>query len=337
VKRLGWATLLLALPVLPPVACVSGGSGPVTACSGDTASCLQGSVTVQGFTATPLEVHASLFREFPSTGAVALATVPIAEERTWAFGNLSPWEHYFVEVQAGFGQSQDVLGFAGPLDVPVNGGPVVIQLKPAQLSVVEQAAAGASLQVESAVAFLFDPATGAPLQGATVSILVGGTAVPMPWGPIPGSTTSGYFAGFTTPLPAQPTYTITSSAPGASNPTTWQLVANPPTFAPSLSAPASGATVPVNQPLTVAWPAQPSADEELVTLYAQVNGAWSPVYALPAPVDEDVTTATIPGSAVAPAGQPLLLNVAFAQASCPVSADGCVIGEVIAPAQITPM
>jgi hypothetical protein len=327
---------LVPLLLLFAAACVSGGAGPQTTCSGDATACLEGTVTVQGFSATPTQLEASLFREFPSTGAVALATGPIAEDGTWAFSNLAAWEHYYVEIVGGFGQSQDIAGFVGPLDVPVSGGPVAIQLKPAQLTVVEQAAAGAALQVQSAVAYLFDPATGAPLQGATVTILAGGNAVPMPWTTIPGSGTDGYYAAFSTAVPAQATYTITSSAPGASSPTTWQLVASQPTFTPSLSAPAPDTTVPLNQPLTVSWMAQPSADEELVTLYAQMNGAgWSAVYSLPAPVDEDGTTATIPGSYVGPAGQPLLVNVAFAQASCPASADGCVVSELIAVAQIT--
>ena len=331
-----WLSLVVPVSVLAAVACVSGGAGPQTTCSGDATACLQGTVTVQGVTATPGQVEASLFREFPATGAVALATVPIAEDGTWAFSNLAAWEHYYVEVHAGFGQSQDVAGFVGPLDVPVSGAPVAIQLEPAQLTVLEEAAPGAALQVQSALAYLFDPATGAPLQGATVSILLGGTAVPMPWTSIPGSSDSGYYVTFSTPPPAQATYTITSSVPGVSTPTTWQLVANPPTFTPSLSAPAANATVPVNQPLTVSWTAQPAADEELVELYAQVSGAWSSVYQLPAPVDEDGTTATIPGSYLAPAGQPLLVNVAFVQASCPASADGCVVGELIVPAQVTP-
>ncbi len=330
-RGLAWIAPWLVLPA----ACVSGGAGPKTACSGDASACLQGSVTVQGFTATPTQVVATLFREFPSTGAVALATVPIAEDGTWAFSDLPAWAHYFVEVHAGFGQAQDDASFVGPLDVPVTGGPVAMQLKPAQLTVLQQAAAGASLQVQSAVAYLFDPASGAPLQGATVSILAGGTAEPMPWTTIPGGSTDGYYAAFSTPVPAQATYTITSMAPGASRPTTWQLVASQPTFTPSLTAPVASATVPVNQPLAVSWMPQPTADDELVTLYAQTNGAWSPVYSLPAPVDEDGTTATIPGSYVGPAGQPLLVNVAFAQASCPASADGCVVSELVAPAQIT--
>ncbi|HEY5243711.1 MAG TPA: hypothetical protein VIJ22_19655 [Polyangiaceae bacterium] len=328
----GWMPVLL----LAVVACVSGGSGPKTTCSGDATACLQGSVTVQGFTATPLRVEASLFREFPATGAVALATVPIAADGTWAFSNLDAWEHYYIELQADFGQSQDVAGFVGPLAVPLAGGPVAAQLKPAQLTVLEQGATASALQLQSAEAYLFDPSSGAPVQDATVSILMGSTAVPMPWTSIPGSTNGGYYVTFSTPPPAQATYTITSSAPGASSPTTWQLVANAPAFSPSLSAPADGAAVPANQPLTVAWTAQPMADEELVQLYTQVNGAWSQVYESPAPLDEDVTTATVPGSDVGPARQPLLVNVAFVHGSCPASADGCVVGELIVPAQITP-
>jgi hypothetical protein len=266
---------------------------------------------------------------------VALVTVPIAADGTWAFSNLDAWEHYYIEVQAGFGQSQNVAGFIGPLDVPVSGGPVAIQVKPAQLTVLEQAAPGAAPQIQSAVAYLFDPATGAPLQGATVSILVGGTAVSMPWGPIPGSTTSGYYIGFSSPPPAQATYTITSSGPGASGPTMWQLLANPPAFTPSVSSPVANAMIPASQPLTVSWGAQPMADEELVRLFAEgSDGSYSQVYAIPAPLDEDVTTATIPGNAVGPAG-PLLVNVAFVDGSCPASADGCVVGELIVPVQIT--
>jgi hypothetical protein len=98
----------------------------------------------------------------------------------------------------------------------------------------------------------------------------------------------------------------------------------------------ASATVAVDEPLDVAWPAQPLADEEIVQLYTQLNGAWSQVYEAPAPLDDDVTTATIPGTYVGPAGQPLLVNVAFLQASCPATADGCVLGELVAPAQITP-
>ena len=323
-NRLAWAALLLLLAT----ACVSGGSGPRTECTGDATACLTGTVTLQGFTATPAELQVSLFREFPATGAVALTTVPIGAGGTWALSGLDPWEHYYLEALASFGQSQNVVRLVGPLSVPVSGGPVAVQLKPAELSVIEQAAPGAALQLQSATAYLFDPSSGAPLQGATVSISVGGTAVPMAWTPVAGGD-SGYFASFSTPTPAQATYTITTAA-GAS----WQLVANPPTFTPTLSSPA-GATVPVNQPLTVTWPAQAAADEEIVQLFTQSGTGWSPTYEGPA-LDADVTTATVPGSAVGPAGQLLLLNVSFLQGSCPASSDGCVVGELIVPAQITP-
>jgi hypothetical protein len=255
--------------------------------------------------------------------------VPIAGDGKWAFSGLDPWGHYYVEALAGFGQAQNVATVVGPLGVPGLGS-VSVQLKPAQLSVIEQGAPGMPLQMQSAVAYLFDPSSGAPLQGATVSIVVGGKAVPMPWTDVAGGN-YGYYATFPTPTPAQATYAITSSA-GSS----WSLVANPPTFTPSVSAPANGAKVPSGQPLTVTWSAESEADEELVQLFAQAGTGWTPDYQAPTPYDSDVTTATIPGASVGPAGQPQLLNVSFVHGNCPSSADGCVVAEVVVPAQISP-
>jgi hypothetical protein len=85
----------------------------------------------------------------------------------------------------------------------------------------------------------------------------------------------------------------------------------------------------------VSWPLQPAADDELVQLFVMQNGAWSPVYQ-PPPDDEDVGQQVIPASYLSPAGQALLLNVAFLQGNCPVTADGCVVAESIAATQITP-
>src|ERR1019366_3302353 len=161
------------------------------------------------------------FREFPSTGAVALARVPIAQDGTWAFSSLDPWQHYYLEVQAAFGQSMNAANFVGPLAVPESGTPIAVQLKPAQISVFEQSAPGAPLQLQSALAYLFDPSTGAPLQGATVSISVGATSVPMPWTNVTG-TDYGYYASFSTPTPAQAAYTITVA--GGNGPSSWHLV-----------------------------------------------------------------------------------------------------------------
>jgi hypothetical protein len=324
-----------SLVLVSAAACVTSGNRPGPTCGGDDTTCLQGTVTLQGFTAVPEELQASLFREFPAVGTTPLQTVPLDPDGAWVFGNLDPWGHYFVEIVADFGQSQAVASFVGPLAVPSSGSAVASLLKPAQLTVLAQAASGMPQQVESASAFLFDPATGAPLQGATVSILIGGTAVSMPWTSIPGSTTDGYYASFSPPVAAQPTYTITASTPGSSPPSTWQLAAASSAFSPALSAQTPGTTVPANQPLTVTWPAQAAADEELVQLYTMASGAWAPAWELSAPLDEDATTATIPGSDVSPSGEKLLVNVAFVQASCPATADGCVVGEVIAPAQIT--
>jgi hypothetical protein len=328
--RLAFACLLLV-----SAACVTSGNRPGPSCGDGDTTCLQGTVTLQGFTATPQELQASLFREFPATGTTPLQTIPLDPNGAWVFDGLDPWAHYFVEIVADFGQPQAEASFVGPLEVPSSGAPVASLVKPAQLTVLAQAASGMAQEVESAAAFLFDPATGAPLQGATVSIAIGGTAVAMPWTSIPGSPTDGYYASFSPPVTAQATYTITATTPGGSSPSTWQLVAGSASFSPVLTAPMPSTTVPANQPLTVAWPAQPMADEELVQLYTMATGGWSPAWELAAPLDEDATTATIPGSYVSPSGQMLLVNVAFLQASCPATADGCVVGEVIAPAQIT--
>ena len=55
-------------------------------------------------------------------------------------------------------------------------------MKPVQLSVVQSATSGGALELESALAYVFEPSTGAPSTGTdTVTIGVGGTQVPMPW------------------------------------------------------------------------------------------------------------------------------------------------------------
>ena len=167
-----------------------------------------------------------------------------------------------------------------------------------------------------------------------MTIAVGGTPVSMVWTAVTAGV-FGYSAAFPSSTAAQSTYTITTAAPGASAATSWQLVANVPTFTPTLSSPASGAVVPVNQALTVSWPEQSDSDEEIVQLFAQENGAWSSVFRSPVPDDSDAVTETIPSSDVGPAGPPLLLNVAFLTGSCPPSAAGCVVAETIVAEQIT--
>jgi hypothetical protein len=72
----------------------------------------------------------------------------------------------------------------------------------------------------------------------------------------------------------------------------------------------------------------------VVDFFAQgAGGAWVPTWAS-TPHDADATGDTIPGAQVT-AGQPLLLNVAFAAAACAAGADGCVLSDQVAAAQIT--
>jgi hypothetical protein len=273
---------------------------------------------------------ANLYREFPVEGATPLATVSVEADGTWAFTGLSAWQHYFVQVGADFGQPQAIGAVVGPLGVPATGS-TVVTVKPVQLTVVEQAPSGAAMQLVSALAYVFDPASGGLVQDATVTISVGGAAVSMPWTSVGG--TQAYSVAFGTPQAAQTTYAITTTLPGAA-PTFWELQASTPSFAPSLSTPANGATVAQGQPLGVTWTAQPAADEEIVELFTQQQGEWQQAYVSPHPDDADVTQETVPGSYVV-AGTPLLVDVLFPTASCPASADGCVVANEVAAAQIT--
>ncbi len=299
-------------------------------CAAGAADCLGGTAGTAGFTATPARMDANLYREFPEQGTAPLATVPVGSDGSWAFPALATWGHYYVQIAADFGQPQAVGAVVGPLSVPATGAPLAVNVKPVQLTVVEQALAGAALQLQSATAYVFDPGSGATVQGATVTITVGGSPVAMTAGTSAGS----YSASFASAPPAaQPSYTITTALPGAS-PTSWQLQSASPTFTPTLTAPANGATVPKSQPLAVSWPAQPGADEEVVELFTQQQNAWQLAWSSPRPDDADVTQETVPATYVT-AGSPLLVDVLFAVGSCPATADGCVVSGEIAAAQIT--
>jgi hypothetical protein len=273
---------------------------------------------------------ANLYREFPVEGATPLATVGVDPDGSWAFTGVSAWQHYFVQVGADFGQPLAIGAVVGPLGVPSTGS-TVVTVKPVQLTVVEQALSGGAMQLASALAYVFDPASGALVQDATVTISVGGASVPMPWKSVGG--TQAYSVTFATPPAAQASYAITTTLPG-SQPTFWQLQASTPSFTPSLSAPANGVTVAKGQPLSVTWTAQPAADEEILEFYTQQQGGWQQAYVSPHPDDADVTQETVPGSYVV-AGTPLLVDVLFATASCPSSADGCVVSNEVAASQIT--
>jgi hypothetical protein len=306
-------------------------STPTTeACTGATTACLSGTAAASGFTVQPARMKAELYREYPSSGATAMTSVPVALDGTWAFSGLPAWSHYFVQIVADFGQPVALSSVVGALTVPSTGAPpVAVRVQPVQLSVVQQSQVGAPQQLVSALAYVFDPSSGAPVSNATVSIVVGGTPEPMAYTAVAAGT-YGYVLKAAASTPAQASYTVTTTLPGATA-STWQLVAPTSTLTPVLSAPVTSTTVPAKQPLTVAWAAQPS-DAELVTLYAQTEGVWNAVYQSP-PDAADVLQQIVPGPQVTMGA--LLVNVQFLSGSCPATADGCVAGAVVAAAQVT--
>jgi hypothetical protein len=151
----------------------------------------------------------------------------------------------------------------------------------------------------------------------------------MPWGPDLSGQPS-YFVQFATPPPAQSSYVITTAIAGEA-PSTWQLQATEPTFDGAVTSPANGAMVSANAPLAVTWPAQPLADYELTELFARSGGAWAQSYTSQQPLESAAAGETIPIGAPGA----YLLNVIFAKASCPPSADGCVFANAVATAQLT--
>jgi hypothetical protein len=319
---------------------LAGGGGgpprvPPTPCSGDATLCLAGTASLAGFDAgvsTPLQ--AKLFREYPLAGSTSLAKTPVAYDGTWTFSALPAWEHYFVQVAADFGQPVAVAGVAGPLGVPVaaSAAPTPVTVKPVELTVVQQALSGGPMQAASALAVVFDPGTGAPVSGASVTLGVGGAQVPMP--EVQQSGVPTYSVTLPASTPAQATYSFTVVSGGNGKTSTWQVTAGTASYQAALASPLAGATVPKGQPLAVSWPAQPAADVEVLELFTQGSGgAWVSTWTS-TPHDADATGDTIPGAQVT-AGQPLLLNVAFAAAGCAAGGDGCVLSDQVAAAQIT--
>jgi hypothetical protein len=156
---------------------------------------------------------------------------------------------------------------------------------------------------------------------------------PMPYGPNAGGMMS-----FNVTLPASTpggtSFTITTSYPelGAS-PVTWNLVGEPATFGGAITSPAAG-TVPAGKPLAVTWQAQPMASYSQTELFEQQGSSFVQVYVSPTVNAPDVTTETIPASALAKSGM-YLLNEDYANATCPPTADGCVYNLSTAAVNLT--
>jgi hypothetical protein len=215
-----------------------------------------------------------------------------------------------------------------------------VVVKPVQLDLLEESAAGTPMALEWATAHVFDPASGDELEdaAASVSLLVGASTTPLTWGSIVGSS-SAYSvrfpnAQFAAPPPAQPTYQITTSeSAGPASAQAWSLVAAPPDFVGAITLPSASTAIPVGKDLTVTWPLQAGADYELVQLFrraeADGGGAWQQVYGSPSLDAPDINAETIPAAALSTAGT-YLLNVGFAKSNCPAGGDGCVQASTVA-------
>jgi hypothetical protein len=300
---------------------------------------------MQVFAAVPAHRCVSVYPTFPQGTATPLQTEMIATDDTWAFDGLPAGAHYYVVVVDDFavqgGTGSAIPAIVGPLGVPAGakdaGGAPAVHVEPVQLALLESKVAGGSWQAQWASAHVFDPSRASELEGtSTVDVVIGGTAIPLPWqGPDAGMAPSSYFAQFSPAPAAQPTYSVITADPALGKvPVPWTLVANPPSFDGTIVSPADGSTLPAHMDLTVTWMPQPTADYELTELFRREDGGgWTNVYTSPQPNAPAGPSDKIPGAKLTP-GQ-YLLNVDLATASCPATADGCVFASSIGAAQLT--
>jgi hypothetical protein len=339
--------------VSPYVAAEGGIVGPRPAtnkCSGNPALCLSGKVLSGTVALDPRFVGAvRLYRLFPTGGVPSAAPrQTVALDGTWAFSaetgasagtGLRVWSHYYVQVAVAFntgdGGARSANAIVGPLTVPSSGAPIVIQIKPVQLELLESRGPGGTLGVDYVIAHVFDPATGDEVSGAVVSIDVGGSSTILPWTTtLPGNAGAGYFATFPSPPAAQPTYTVTTTFADGGAPVSYHLVADPPAFDGTVTATpmsSDGGTS-----VDVSWSAEPQADYEVVEIYrSEGDGGYNPTpsYISALPDSPGATSETI-GAGVLEAGS-YLVNVAYAKANCPADAAGCVVAESVAGKPLT--
>jgi hypothetical protein len=199
------------------------------------------------------------------------------------------------------------------------------------------------MQLVSATARVFDPATGVEIVdgGATVAVEVGDASVALPWNGVPSDTPE-YGLQPSPPLPAQPSYTISVSTSADAGPSLWKVIADPPLFDGQIVSLGSGSlpgitnpTISAQQPIATTWtpPPEPSgpmsADYVLVELFERDGGAYTLKYESPSPESPDTTGESIGGASL-PDPATYLLDVVYAKAHCDVAAAGCVHASTVA-------
>ncbi len=312
---------------------------PATAaCTGDATVCLSGTLKTAGFTATFPFAEVQLYRVFPSGDAMPIQSQELALDGTFAFSALPTWGHYYLRGIAQFGAATApvfVDTYQGRFAIPTSAGASVDLVVQPIVAGVAESASGGSRGVTYATARVFDPATGAELTDASVSLVASGMTTAMPYITDPTGSKS-YYVAFSTPLAAAGPFQIqaTDAALGSA-PLSVMVATEASSFAPTLTSPADGSTVPVNTALPVSWPSQSLADYALVELFSKGTSAFTGVYASSGTIATDVTTETIPATAIATAGM-YLLNVDFGQSACGINgSQGCAYLVHAAAANLT--
>ena len=312
---------------------------PTATCTGTSTDCLSGTVVATGFTAAPAGTMVSLFRVYPYGNVAPVQEMALALDGTFAFSNLAAWDHYYVQAETVFqatdgGTFNPVTALVGPQAVPQTGGAIAIRVKPVFLEVLQEKPAGGDTTVSWASAHVYDPATGLDRGDATVSFSVGGASYPLPYTKNPSGGQS-YFAYLPTGVAGATAFTFTTEDTAAAMPTkTWNLVGAPAAFDGAVTTPAANATVPHGAALPVTWQAVTGASYEIVELFFGTGASQTATYVSPTADAPDVTTETIPATALAMPGT-YLLNVLYAAATCPATADGCVANDSAVPVSLT--
>jgi hypothetical protein len=312
---------------------------PATAvCTGDATACLSGTLKTTGFTAIFPFAEVQLYRVFPSGDTMPIQSQELALDGTFAFSALPAWGHYYLRGIAQFGDPTApvfVDTYQGRFAIPTAAGASIDLVVQPLVAGIAESALGGSRGVTYATARVYDPASGAELTDATVSLIAAGMTIAMPYVADPSGAKS-YYVAYGTPLAAAGPFQIqaTDAALGSA-PLSVTVTTEASSFAPMLTSPADGATIPVSTALPVTWPSEPLSDYALVELFSKGASAFTSVYASAGTLATDTTTETIPATAIATAGM-YLLNVDFGQAACGIGgSQGCAYLVHAAAANLT--
>jgi len=298
---------------------------PTATCDGDANACLSGTMTMKGFTASYHAAKVELYRVYPSGAVKPIDSHVLAKDGRFAFSNLAAWGHYYLRGVVRIGDTitgASVTTMRGRFAVPIAAGANFdLEVTPVQLELLETVVSG-KRGLSFVSAHLYDPASGKDLTDATVTFDGAASPTPMPYVTNSAGTKS-YFVAFDPPVTTtQPFSIVTSHASLGATPLTWDMTPEASIFDAPSTSPKEGATIAANMPLVVTWPSTPDADYTIVELFAKAGTAFNVAYASSASIASDVTTETIPASAI-PAGA-YLLNVDLAQSACRLGkSQGC--------------